>query len=270
MKRIKKEVTIIIPTHKGRQPERFIKKVNKKLTEIIIINDTHLKGPSWARNKGLRKSKTKYVIFLDSDVFISQNIIDYMKEVLEKDKNIDIVFPYIEFEDGVPYFPANRYSNPSYPGLGACFMCRREKLIENNLYFDELYILNYEETDFFIRCEHKGLKAKYLPDLRVIHEIKDGGVHFILDEKRYYLEFRNYLYARWKLKKLLKKTSVQHALSFNYILLFLYRLLFKTTRFKRFKVKSLIKSFSFWYLLKLYFKGYKEFLQMRKKSEKIQ
>lgn len=256
-----KKVTIIIPTHGQRKPKNILVNIDKRKNKIIIINDKYSKGPSWARNQGLKKADTPLVLFLDSDVHITQKDIDIMVNYI---KNVDIVFPFIEFEDGTPYFPSNRYDKPTFPGLGACYMCKRKSLIDNNLFMDENYILNFEETDLFIRAEQAGLKCKYIPQIKAIHEMKDGNYHFILDKRRYYLEWRNYLYARWKLKKYLKSTKVNHALHLKYILLFIYRVIFKTSRIKQFKVKSLIKKYSRFYLLYLLFKGYFEFLLMKR------
>ncbi len=185
-------------------------------------------------------------------------------KMVKQIKKFDIVFPYVEFEDRTPYFPGSRYDKPAYPGLGACFMCKRDPLIKNNIFFDEKYILNFEETDFFIQCEAAGLTCKYLPQITALHEMKDKEYHFILDKTRYYLEWRNYLYARWKLKKLIKNTTVNHAMQLKYILLFIYRIIFKTTKIKKFKVKSLIKKLSRFYLFYLCIKGYFEYLKMKR------
>lgn len=264
MKKDNRNITIVIPTHGTRNVNEILKDIDKKKNKIIIIEDKDFKGPSWGRNEGFKKADTEYVIFLDSDVYITQAMIDKM---LKEIKDVDIVFPYVEFEDGLPYFPAERYSKPKFPGLGACFMCKKESLIKNNIFFDEKYILNFEETDFFILCDQKGLTAKYLPELKAIHQLKNNKYHFVLDKTRYYLEWRNYLYARWKLKKYLHKTKVQHALSLKYILLFIYRVIFKSTKIKKLHVLSLIKKYSRFYLFYLYIKGYFEYLKLKKREK---
>jgi len=64
-------VSVIIPTHnRPKFTEEAIASVKAqtyKGIEIIVIEDTKGRGPSWARNQGAAKAKGRYLSFLDSD-----------------------------------------------------------------------------------------------------------------------------------------------------------------------------------------------------------
>ena len=114
-------ISIVIPTYNS---ERFIKecvsniikKINTKI-ELIIINDNsndntkkicsqfvkknnnirliNLKkncGVSVARNIGIRESKGKYLIFLDSDDLLIKSTLSKVNKLIDKSNNKDIIF----------------------------------------------------------------------------------------------------------------------------------------------------------------------------------
>lgn len=76
--------------------------VLKTLTGINHISYKKNKGAPYARNLGLSKVKTKYVMFIDSDDFVSQSLISGLVESAEKD-NADITFgPWRLDGDSIP------------------------------------------------------------------------------------------------------------------------------------------------------------------------
>ena len=118
------------------------------------------KGLSYSRNFGVKKSNGKYVMFVDSDDFISDiNIIDKFINILEKDRSdfiytsycrfndknedkiteilpIDINNNHIEGKSGIEILSIliekNNYHHAAYLKI-----CNRKFLIENNLLFKE-------------------------------------------------------------------------------------------------------------------------------------
>ena len=118
------------------------------------------KGLSYSRNFGVKNSNGKYVMFVDSDDFISDiNIIDKFINILEKDKSDFIYTSYCRFNDeneeeiteilpidinnnhikgksGIEILSMliekNNYHHAAYLKI-----CNRKFLIENNLLFKE-------------------------------------------------------------------------------------------------------------------------------------
>lgn len=67
------EVTVVIPyaarytpSHRLAEAVASVRMQNIRTT-IDIVEDKILRGPAWARNRGLERSKTRFVAFLDAD-----------------------------------------------------------------------------------------------------------------------------------------------------------------------------------------------------------
>ena len=132
---------------------------SKKDNRIKVFNNRN-KGLSYSRNFGVKNSHGKYVMFVDSDDFISDiNIIDKFINILEKDKSDFIYTSYCRFNDenedeiteilpidinnnhikgksGIEILSMliekNNYHHAAYLKI-----CNRKFLIENNLLFKE-------------------------------------------------------------------------------------------------------------------------------------
>ena len=74
-------------------------KYSKEDNRIKVFHNKN-KGLSYSRNFGVKNSNGKYVMFVDSDDFISDiNIIDKFINILEKDKSDFIYTSYCRFND---------------------------------------------------------------------------------------------------------------------------------------------------------------------------
>lgn len=66
--------------------DEYLKKDNR-----ITVRHIKNKGPSNARNLGVKQSKNEYIIFIDSDDFLEENALSILNNELEK-KEYDIIF----------------------------------------------------------------------------------------------------------------------------------------------------------------------------------
>ena len=73
--------------------EKYISNNNKN---FILLNQEN-KGASFSRNYGANKASGKYLMFLDADDLLHETYVSKCVEVLENDKNIDIVYSEISF-----------------------------------------------------------------------------------------------------------------------------------------------------------------------------
>ena len=232
------KLSIIIPNHNNRMKiEKTIrsiydsKGINKHDHEIIVVDDASVdtgvkiikknfptvkiielderKGAAHARNRGIEKAKGDLLLFLDSDMWFNKTTLKQMIDVL--DKETDITFPRIAYENGKIMYPLMKQEK-EYPHISGCFLIRKKSLKKLDENFDEYYDTYLEDYDFFIRCNYYGLKAEYAKDARVIHGNKDKKTDY---SHRFYLEVRNTLYGKRKLKDILKKTGMYNPFTSN-------------------------------------------------------
>ena len=129
MKNINSKISVIVPVY---NVEKWLNKCIDGILvqsynnlEIILVNDGSIdksgnicdnyskkdnrikvfhnknKGLSYSRNFGVKNSNGKYVMFVDSDDFISDsNIIKKFINILERDKSDFIYTSYCRFDDG--------------------------------------------------------------------------------------------------------------------------------------------------------------------------
>lgn len=134
-------------------------KYSKEDNRVKVFHNKN-KGLSYSRNFGVKNSNGKYVMFVDSDDFISDiNIIDKFINILEKDKSDFIYTSYCRFNDEnedeiTEILPIDINNNDikgksgieilsmlieknNYHHAAYLKICNRRLLIENNLLFKE-------------------------------------------------------------------------------------------------------------------------------------
>ncbi len=190
--------------------KEFVKEKKKKLKQASIeialyLSDKHL-GVGAMRNKCIDKSSGEYLVFMDSDVIINKKAINKLTEGLRK---ADITFLRVLFPNKRIMYPLLKYEK-EYPLISTCFAIKRKSLNKLNYAFDPFYMSGMEDTDFFIRCNLNGLKARFINDAEVIHLFKERS-H---SDERYYYEVRGLVYAIKKLRPYLKETKLKHSISY--------------------------------------------------------
>ena len=121
----------------------------KKNKKIKIITQKN-KGLSAARNKGIKLATGDYILFIDSDDYIDENLLlilnkkitneDLIRfQLCKVDENNNIIKEYPEQEftklNGVEAF--NRIVNYNYIELAVCYCYKREIFIKHNYLFKE-------------------------------------------------------------------------------------------------------------------------------------
>ncbi len=228
------DISIIVPVYNA---EKYLKKcldslVNqtKKELEFILINDGSTdkseeiiktykdkrikyfknknQGIGKTRNFGIEKSSGKYIMFLDSDDYFSNDACEILYKEAEKEKADLIVFDYYRVEKGnlnevkIESFNAtNIKDDPNLllkVNLGPCNKIYKTDLIKNNgIKFEES--LKYEDTLFVVKAIYnaqKIIKLNRFLHYYMIHEksettVRDERVFDILkivDKIRTYLK----------------------------------------------------------------------------------
>lgn len=169
----KKEVEIIISEEKN-YGENIGNKIKKIFPEIKIVLNNDKPGPGGGRNTGLKVTKGKYIVFLDSDDQLKPEFLASMENVLKNDKKCSgaVCFSSSLFEKSfdfneriklyflmvvrnvcllISYLFNNKYLIPS-----SFYLCQishmmfKSKSIRN-LRFNYDYLRGGEDWDFFIQ-----------------------------------------------------------------------------------------------------------------------
>jgi GT2 family glycosyltransferase len=145
---------------------------NYPLTKVIELKQDF--GPPYAINLACREAQGEYILILNNDVYLPENLVAEMTAELEKDENCVITPVELNWENkyvhsGIPDSWIGRYlykiiklkgESPFYPST-ACCLVTREMLLTNPL--NETLFM-YEDTEWGWRLHLKKLKIKVLFD----------------------------------------------------------------------------------------------------------
>lgn len=172
--------------------------IKRKYPNIKIINNNRNLGRAATRNEGLKYCHNKLILFLDSDVWLEKKCLQRLNQHI---REYDIVYPNLIYANGERKHPKN---DNSYPTDAGCFLVKSDKI--KNLKFDENFKF-LEDQDFFIKCCLIGLKAKYVPSARAIHQQPKLENY---NSKKFFEEMSDINYGIKKHKNNLSKISFKH------------------------------------------------------------
>lgn len=243
------DISIIVPVYNA---EKYLKKcldslVNqtKKELEFILINDGSTdkseeiiktykdkrikyfknknQGIGKTRNFGIEKSSGKYLMFLDSDDYFSNDACEILYKEAEKEKADLIVFDYYRVEKGnlnevkiEPFNATNIKDDPNLllkVNLGPCNKIYKTDLIKNNgIKFEES--LKYEDTLFVVKAIYNAQKIIKLNKFLHYYMIHEKSETTVRDERVFDIlkivdKIRNYLKNDKSIKDSVDKLTVK-------------------------------------------------------------
>lgn len=170
-------------------PDECPKICDRYAAEHSFIQVIHKEngGLSSARNNGLLAAKGKYVWFIDSDDYLLPSALKNVKSAMTGYENIEVfssgLMKYYEDTQAfkpekVPYGKLfNKRGNYLWdncpPGASQRFICKREFLINNNLYF-QLGLL-HEDGEWGFRMLYLAKSIKILEQPVYVYRIRTAG-----------------------------------------------------------------------------------------------
>jgi len=164
--------------------------IGKKYPGIKIIKNEENLGFGTAHNKVIKTAQGEHILFLNTDVLLSEGSIEKLINFMDGHNNIALCSPLLLGEGG-----RQQETGISFPSLiteifgrinikrkelpykvdavrGAC-MLGKASIIKNLGGFNEKYFLFLEETDLCYRLNKHSYEVWVLPEVKVIH--KGGG-----------------------------------------------------------------------------------------------
>lgn len=151
-----------------------------KNPEIILIEQENA-GLSEARNVGLKKATGDYIVFLDSDDKVSPDMCKVLKETIEKNVELDVVYYASEIIKDIPIaisddeysrnneiadnilngFDSLKILFPAYYQMSACMAAYRKNFLND---CDIMFIkgILYEDRFFSLRVITEAEKVIYI------------------------------------------------------------------------------------------------------------
>lgn len=164
----------------------IISKYQKKYKNIIVI-DKENEGLSMARNRGVQKSSGKYIIFVDSDDYVSNKLLE---EVDKKIDDSDILRFQIATEDE-EYTKINEYHEEGFESMCGydafkylssyhfvepawCYVIRKNYYIENKFSFKkDVY---HEDFGLIPHVVYKARKVKSIDFIGYYYIQRNGSI----------------------------------------------------------------------------------------------
>lgn len=164
----------------------IISKYQKKYKNIIVI-DKENEGLSMARNRGVQKSSGKYIIFVDSDDYVSNKLLE---EVDKKIDDSDILRFQIATEDE-EYTKINEYHEEGFESMCGydsfkylssyhfvepawCYVIRKSYYIENKFSFKNgVY---HEDFGLIPYVIYKARKVKSIDFIGYYYIQRNGSI----------------------------------------------------------------------------------------------
>lgn len=164
----------------------IISKYQKKYKNIIVI-DKENEGLSMARNRGVQKSSGKYIIFVDSDDYVSNKLLE---EVDKKIDDSDILRFQIATEDE-DYTKINEYQEEGFESMCGydafkylssyhfvepawCYVIRKNYYIENKFSFKKgVY---HEDFGLIPYVIYKARKVKSIAFIGYYYIQRNGSI----------------------------------------------------------------------------------------------
>ena len=172
----------------------IISKYQKKYKNIIVI-DKENEGLSMARNRGVQKSSGKYIIFVDSDDYVSNKLLE---EVDKKIDDSDILRFQIATEDE-EYTKINEYHEEGFESMCGydafkylssyhfvepawCYVIRKNYYIENKFSFKKgVY---HEDFGLIPYVIYKARKVKSIDFIGYYYIQRNGSIMNNSDYKK--------------------------------------------------------------------------------------
>lgn len=188
------------------------------LPNFKIIDSSKIKGPAYARNRGVEASRGEFLFFCDADDEVAPGWVAAMAKGVESHDFVACRFESLKLNDAaarraggsVQNNGIQEYTYPSFlPHAGAGGLGIKRDIHMAVGGFDETMPM-LEDTDYCWRVQLLGTKLVFAPDAVIHHRLRTSR-RKMFRQSRLWGEFNVYLYKKYRpfgMPKLSKKEGV--------------------------------------------------------------
>ena len=209
VKKINKKIKILIIDN---AQEKNFKEIFRKYKNVELIQSKKNLGQTGGINIGFKNIKTKYSLYMDSDINFKSNTIDKFLKYADEVKDFIILGPQHERSKYPDSFISTKKSWHKdlvrMKLVHGHFLFFNMQNVKKVGLYDQNIFLYYDETDFCLRAYRKGQKIYIIPKLQVYHKggssVNIGSKveievnkhwHFMWSKFYYYKKNYSYFYA---------------------------------------------------------------------------
>ncbi|MFN4149551.1 MAG: glycosyltransferase [Candidatus Sericytochromatia bacterium] len=184
------EIIIVNDGSNDNTSEIAINLINKYNEIDIKLFETENQGVSATRNFGLSKSRGEWLLSLDADDMFKENFFDSCFEIVNKNKEINLIFSNLEGLGGPPNWgwKPTEYSfeNLAFQNTFPYSSLHKRDLFEKTDGYNSDIPWGAEDWEYWIRCAKEGLKPERLKDSFFIYRVNHSNDNLSLTMSKNY------------------------------------------------------------------------------------
>ena len=182
LKKINKKIKVLVVDNAN---EKNLKKeLEQKFKNVKVIKSRKNLGQTGGINVGFKNIKTKYSLYMDSDINFKPNTIDQFLRYANIVKDFLILGPQHEKSKYKESFLSKTKSKHKdlirMKLIHGHFLFFNMQNVKKVGLYDQNIFLYYDETDFCLRAYRKGQKIYVIPKIQVFHK---GGSSVNINDK---------------------------------------------------------------------------------------
>ena len=192
IQKIDKSIEVIIVENSQDKNLKLL--IEKKYKNINVIIPIHNNGFGCSLNLAVKKTNKKYIMYMDSDINVTNNQIVKLLSKANEIKNFGAITPKLykqNYQDLIiDSNKVNELTKVSF-NTGA-IMLMKKSLMKKVNYFDDNYFLYFDELDYYRRCQENQLPIFMYDKITIKHE---GSASIEKNLKHEYKKIRNWHYC---------------------------------------------------------------------------
>jgi GT2 family glycosyltransferase len=225
--------------------DRSAEMVEESFPDVRLIKNKQNRGFGKANNQGLAEADGKYILFLNSDIVVSEDCLDEVFDFMEQNPDIGASSCKLTFPDGTLQHSCRKFPDFKtfflmllglrvfFPNMKTfrdylmldwdhsdlkevdqimgSFMFTRKDVLDQVGSFDERYWMYFEEVDLCLRIKKAGWKIVHYPYVSAVHFLSKSAEQW--GEAKRIIEFQKSLLKYFRKNRKLYEYLILLAIS---------------------------------------------------------